>query len=84
MHELMIEADKCDLVCANCDAIRTAGNPAISANIREAKLGVKPSQETREKMSMTRRQISADRGGPQLKTDIQARCRAKKKRAMVL
>ena len=36
LEELMIEADKCDLVCSNCHRIRTAGNPAISQKITKA------------------------------------------------
>ena len=31
---LKTEADKCDLVCANCHRIRTATNPDISSKIK--------------------------------------------------
>ncbi len=34
MEELKAEADKCDLVCANCHRIRTTGNQALSEKIR--------------------------------------------------
>jgi hypothetical protein len=34
LSELMIESDKCDLVCANCHRIRTAGNPLISEKMK--------------------------------------------------
>lgn len=60
LAELMIEVDKCDMVCANCHAIRTAGNPKIAAKIvaawveRKASRTNKPlSQETKAKMSET-------------------------------
>ena len=34
MEELKKEADKCDLVCANCHAMRTYGSKAISAKMK--------------------------------------------------
>ena len=55
--ELMIEADKCDLVCANCHAIRTAGNPVIVAKISAAMKGKKASRATRRKMSLSHKGI---------------------------
>ena len=56
ISELKIEADKCDLVCANCHAIRTAGNPVIAQKISLSKTGKVTSShpnspETRAKMS---------------------------------
>jgi len=38
MELLKAEVDKCDLVCANCHAIRTASDPAISKKISAAKI----------------------------------------------
>ena len=38
---LKTEADKCDLVCANCHAIRTAGNSVVAKKISDAKRGWK-------------------------------------------
>jgi hypothetical protein len=34
---LKTEADKCDLVCANCHAIRTSTNPAVGKKISNAR-----------------------------------------------
>lgn len=42
LSELMLEADKCDLVCANCHRIRTAGNPLISAKMTIGQKGRVP------------------------------------------
>jgi hypothetical protein len=39
IEEVKIEADKCDLVCANCHAIRTYGNELVGKKISAAKLG---------------------------------------------
>jgi hypothetical protein len=49
--ELMIEVDKCDLVCSNCHRIRTAGNPDIAKKLSAANTGKKRTAETRAKMS---------------------------------
>ena len=38
LDELLQEVDKCDLVCRNCHAIRTAGNPAVSKKLRLGQL----------------------------------------------
>jgi hypothetical protein len=38
-EEIKAEADKCDLVCANCHAIRTFNNEAIGEKISLAKRG---------------------------------------------
>jgi hypothetical protein len=38
---LKAEADKCDLVCANCHAVRTAGNLVVAKKISDAKRGKK-------------------------------------------
>ena len=51
LEKLMIEADKCDLVCSNCHRIRTAGNPVISQKISAATKGLKRTPEHRAKMS---------------------------------
>lgn len=52
------ESDKCDLVCANCHAIRTAGNSVVAQKISNAKRGKKigprtvpMSEETRKRKS---------------------------------
>lgn len=42
LPELMVEADKCDLVCANCHRIRTYGNPDISEKISAGLRGKSP------------------------------------------
>ncbi len=39
MEEIKAEADKCDLVCANCHAIRTFGNEEVAKKISLAKIG---------------------------------------------
>lgn len=39
LEELKTEADKCDLVCANCHAIRTFGDERIGAKISVALTG---------------------------------------------
>ncbi len=39
IEEVKSEADKCDLVCANCHAIRTYGNASVGRKISESKLG---------------------------------------------
>lgn len=49
-EECLIEVDKCDLVCANCHAIRTTGNPKIKAKRSKAMTGQKRSPETVAKM----------------------------------
>lgn len=54
LSELMVEADKCDLVCANCHAIRTAGNPEIAKKLSEGHKGRKKSDETRRRMSIAK------------------------------
>ena len=41
IEELKIEADKCDLVCANCHAIRTFGNPEVGKKITASRLAAK-------------------------------------------
>lgn len=38
LEELKIEADKCDLVCRNCHAIRTASDPRIGKKIGRKKV----------------------------------------------
>ena len=38
-EEAKAEADKCDLVCANCHAIRTFGNEEVARKISLAKTG---------------------------------------------
>jgi hypothetical protein len=58
LEELKREADKCDLVCANCHAIRTAGSPAIAAKIRGSQTGTKRgpmSEEHKAKIGMALR-----------------------------
>jgi len=50
-EECIKEVDKCDLVCANCHAIRTAGNPVIRAKRSFAMTGQKRSVETKAKIS---------------------------------
>lgn len=42
LAELMVEADKCDLVCSNCHRIRTAGNPLISEKMSIGQKGRTP------------------------------------------
>jgi len=39
IEEIKQEADKCDLVCANCHAIRTYGNELVGRKISASKLG---------------------------------------------
>ena|ERR1700686_4676476 len=39
LAELKVEADKCDLVCANCHAIRTYGNDLIGLKISISRQG---------------------------------------------
>jgi hypothetical protein len=39
LEEIKLEADKCDLVCANCHAIRTFGNTAVGQKISSARQG---------------------------------------------
>jgi hypothetical protein len=34
LEKLLVEVEKCDLVCANCHRIRTDTNPEIAAKIR--------------------------------------------------
>jgi NUMOD3 motif len=51
LSELMEEADKCDLVCANCHRIRTANSSEIiGAKISAAKFGKKASLKARANM----------------------------------
>jgi len=55
LAELMVEADKCDLVCSNCHRIRTANDPRITAHlsaIRKGKPGRKMSEENKRRMSL--------------------------------
>jgi hypothetical protein len=51
ISEMMIEADKCDLVCANCHAIRTANNPEVGKKISAAKMGKKLSRRHAQSIS---------------------------------
>lgn len=57
LEELKIEVDKCDLVCANCHAIRTANNPVVARKISESKkgkatrLGIPLSEEHKAKIA---------------------------------
>lgn len=39
LEVLKVEADKCDLVCANCHAIRTYGNPLIAEKMKVGRGG---------------------------------------------
>lgn len=39
VEEIKAEADKCDLVCANCHAIRTFGNEEVARKISLSKVG---------------------------------------------
>lgn len=55
MSELMAEVDKCDLVCHNCHAIRTEGDPRIAEKISAKGKGRIASRETRAKMSARRK-----------------------------
>src|SRR5437879_13897911 len=48
LDELKIEADKCDLVCANCHRIRTTKNPKIGAKVSAAQQGKKQGPRTKE------------------------------------
>lgn len=72
MSDLMIEADKCDLVCANCHRIRTAGNPKIAQKMRLGLIGKEPwnkgkkapySEEVLAKMSKSQKQRFKRDGG---------------------
>jgi hypothetical protein len=58
MEELIPEADKCDLVCANCHRIRTTHNPKIGAKVAAAQRGKKQgprTQEQKDRMSAARK-----------------------------
>ena len=46
-EDCLSEADKCDLVCANCHDIRTTGNLVIKAIRSAAMTGVPRSEETK-------------------------------------
>jgi len=50
IDDLKTEVDKCDLVCANCHAIRTATNPALKLKVGKAVKQVWKSPETSPKM----------------------------------
>jgi len=62
LEELMIEADKCDLVCSNCHRIRTAGNPAISQKITKAQQG-RPAWNRRKKCPQISRNMQGNSNG---------------------
>lgn len=54
IEDLMAEANKCDLVCANCHRIRTVGNPTIAAKqsaAQKANGGYLHSRKTKMKLS---------------------------------
>jgi hypothetical protein len=40
IEEVKLEADKCDLVCANCHAVRTFGNEQVGLKISLTKTGL--------------------------------------------
>lgn len=39
IDDLMLEVDKCDLVCSNCHRIRTADNPLVKAKMSASQMG---------------------------------------------
>lgn len=58
LDELKLEADKCDLVCANCHRIRTVNNPKVGAKVSAANLGRKQKPRTqaqKDRMSAARK-----------------------------
>lgn len=67
--ELMIEADKCDLVCSNCHRIRTAGNPEVARKISASKKGCKQSPMSSE----GRAKISAAHTGKVMSIEARAK-----------
>lgn len=59
-EELKAEADKCDLVCANCHRIRTTKNPKVGAKVSAAQRGRKQGPRTqaqKDRMSAARKGI---------------------------